>query len=224
MLEKTLKGLLKMTNTKKHMHIIIAFVLLALGNYGIETLDVGNIAYSFMAITGFSAYFIVFGKEGIKSLFSRPTRFKKYGLLFLLYAQIYGLASGLIITTLSQVMDVKLTANAAQNNPWWFFVLILPIALIGEEIFSITILDILRKKLGFSNILASIITAIIFGLIHYTTYVGSNPLFTVFQILFLQGGARLLLNHVYIKSKSIKTSWFVHYFYDLISFMIGGIG
>lgn len=52
----------------------------------------------------------------------------------------------MIMGILAQLLDIQTKANSAQDNPWWFFVFILPIALLGEELFSITIFDTLRKK------------------------------------------------------------------------------
>lgn len=203
--------------------ILGAFALLLIGFKGMEIPNINYIGYTFLAVSGFLAYLLVFGLDASKNLFRRPKNFKRYGVVFIGYMFLYTYSSSLVVTLVSRVMKITLTPNAASDSPWWWFFLIMPIALLGEEIFSITIFDIFRKKLHFNPLLASLISAIIFGLIHYTTYLGSNALFTIIQVILLQGGGRIILNRSYQKSGSIKTSWFVHYFYDLISFGIGSL-
>ena len=58
----------------------------------------------------------------------------------------------------------------------------------------------------FSIPVASFLSAIIFGFIHYSTYDNGNILHTVAHILLIQGVARLLFNQAAIKSNSIITS------------------
>lgn len=211
------------------MKIIVAFLLLATGVTALHYLDIGYLKYTFLAITGFAAYWTVFGSEGVKNLFQKPQRFIRYGIVAVIYAQLYGFASAMGVGVLSQLLNETTKANAAAENPWWFFITIMPIALIGEEIFSITILDSL-KKIGVKPLLASVVSAVVFGMIHYFTYLGSSSLLTIIQILAVQGGLRLIFNHSYQKSRSndvlqgsITTSWTLHFLYDLLSFGIGYI-
>lgn len=97
--------------------------------------------------------------------------------------------------------------------------LFIPLMLIGEELFSVTILETL-KKIGLSTNLSSVGSAIIFGLAHFQTYYGGNALRTIIQILLIQGGARLIYNYVYQKTGSIWTSWTVHLLYDIIPLVL----
>lgn len=83
--------------------------------------------------------------------------------------------------------------------------------IMGEELFSIDILEILRKKIGF----ATLITVIIFGICHFNTYDSGNILQTIIQVLLIQGAARLIFNYAYLKTKSIWISYIIHLIFDL---------
>lgn len=203
--------------------VIAAVILLGLSFYGLTHTHFYYIQYSFLAIAGLLSYIIVFGISNMKNLFRKPIHFFRTFVFVLIGSQLYGFLSAFLMGALSKILDIQTKANSAQENPWWFFIIIMPIALLGEEIFSITILDILRKKFNINALVASLITAIIFGLIHFGTYLGSSAWFTIVQIILVQGGARVWFNHAYLKTKSINTSWGVHYIYDLIAFVIGGI-
>ncbi len=104
-----------------------------------------------------------------------------------------------------------------------FLYLFYQLLYLGEELFSITIFDTLRKKMRINTKVASLLTAIIFGLIHFETYLGSSALFTIVQVILVQGGIRLWFNQAYLKTKSLNTSWAVHYAFDLIAFVLGSL-
>ncbi|WP_148791620.1 CPBP family glutamic-type intramembrane protease, partial [Enterococcus faecium] len=72
----------------------------------------------------------------------------------------------------------------------------------------------------FSIPVASFLSAIIFGFIHYSTYDNGNILHTVAHILLIQGVARLLFNQAAIKSNSIITSWAVHVIFDFTAILL----
>ncbi|AUS70663.1 CPBP family intramembrane metalloprotease [Lactococcus lactis subsp. lactis] len=97
--------------------------------------------------------------------------------------------------------------------------LFIPLMLIGEELFSITILETLRK-IGLNQFLSSFGSAIIFGLAYFQTYYGGNALRTLVQILLIYGVARLIFNYVYLKTNSIWASWTVHLLFDLIPLVL----
>lgn len=60
------------------------------------------------------------------------------------------------------------------------------------------------------------LTAFIFGMVHFQTYFGGDVLRTIVQILLVQGAARLIFNYAYLKTKSIWTSWIVHLIFDIV--------
>ena len=108
--------------------------------------------------------------------------------------------------------------NPAANNPIWFFFLIMPFALLGEELFSIYFYDLFKLKV--SPLVANVLVSIIFGLIHYWTYFNGSVLLTIIQVIALQGSARFWFNRSYEQSNSILTSFAVHYLFDLAGFML----
>ncbi|MFW3388269.1 UNVERIFIED_CONTAM: CPBP family intramembrane glutamic endopeptidase, partial [Kocuria sp. CPCC 205274] len=89
-----------------------------------------------------------------------------------------------------------------------------------EELFSISIFETFKQFTNYGSFISSIITAIVFGLVHFPTYYGGNVLRTIVQILLIQGFARLFFNWVYAKTKSIWMSWAVHLTFDLIFLFI----
>ena len=196
------------------LRIMIAFGVLGVGFYGLTQVDFYYIQFSFLVISGLVSYLLVFGFVGVRQLFSTPKRLIKTFLLILVGSQIYGMLASMIMGILAQLLDIQTKANSAQDNPWWFFVFILPIALLG---------DTLRKKMRINTKVASLLTAIIFGLIHFETYLGSSALFTIVQVILVQGGIRLWFNQAYLKTKSLNTSWAVHYAFDLIAFVLGSL-
>lgn len=202
-----------MEKTIKPVQVFMAIILLIIGCYSISYLPIKVLKFSSLAVTGFIAYYVLFGKEGIKNLFSKPTKPIKYVLLFLIANLIYSVVSGIILT----LLGLHLKENPLGNDVNIFFYL--PIALIGEELFSITIFDLLRTKI--SLLPANLISGLIFGLIHFSTYYNGTIVQTLAHILLIQGFARIIFNSAYVKSKSIYVPWIVHVLFDAISFGIG---
>ncbi|MFK4895736.1 CPBP family intramembrane glutamic endopeptidase [Lactococcus petauri] len=91
-----------------------------------------------------------------------------------------------------------------------------PFMLMGEELFSITLLETFRKKFAWPTWISTLLTAFIFGMVHFQTYFGGDVLRTIVQILLVQGAARLIFNYAYLKTKSIWTSWIVHLIFDIV--------
>ena len=116
------------------LRIMIAFGVLGVGFYGLTQVDFYYIQFSFLVISGLVSYLLVFGFVGVRQLFSTPKRLIKTFLLILVGSQIYGMLASMIMGILAQLLDIQTKANSAQDNPWWFFVFILPIALLGEAI------------------------------------------------------------------------------------------
>lgn len=96
-------------------------------------------------------------------------------------------------------------------------IFMLPFMLMGEELLGIGILEGLRSK-GLSFLLSSLISALIFGLMHVFSYWDGSFFSTVAHVLLLQGVARLIFNYVYLKmGRSIWGSWLTHLLVDLIA-------
>lgn len=199
--------------TKNLLKKMIGLGLLAIGFWAMNPLSelIPNLGFVSLAVTGTLAFMIGLGKESFHQLFVKPTEFWRNAGKYLALTLVYDIAAGVGV----QLLIHGTKANPESNNPWIF--LILPIALLGEELFSIYILEVADKYM--STNVASLISCVIFGLIHTATYYHDSLLITVIQVLILQGGARWFFNQSYLKSgRSIWTSYAVHVALDCITF------
>lgn len=174
---------------------------------------IGLISLSVSSIIGIA---IAFGSETIPSLFSKPIQPVKNTLKYLVLSGVVSLSIGIILTT---VLGFQLKANpidAPHVNPLLF--IIVPITVMGEELFSMYFLSLFSSK--FSLPVANLLSSIIFGLIHYSTYYNGNMFTILLQIVLIQGSTRLLLNQAAIKSNSIWTSWIIHAVFDLAPMVV----
>ncbi|WP_086348896.1 CPBP family intramembrane glutamic endopeptidase [Candidatus Enterococcus clewellii] len=206
------KNLLKQTDLLKQ---VVGLVLLGIGFWAMDPLSgfIPNLGFFSLAIAGSLAFIIGLDKTSFVRLFQKPTHFWKNFGKYLALAVAYGVVAGGAV----QLLIHGTKANPQSDNPWIF--LILPIALIGEELFSIYILELADKYT--STTVASLISCVIFGLIHTATYYHDSLLITVIQVLILQGGARWFFNQSYLKSeRSIWTSYAVHVALDCLMFAI----
>ena len=168
-----------------------------------------------LAVSGFAALWIVYGKDATLSIFSKPKSPIKYILKYFLLNIIVSFAVSIV---LQFVLKWNLSGNPVNEGFQLITLFVIPIMLLGEELFSIYFLSIFSSK--FNIPIASLCSAIIFGLIHYSTYNNGNVFHTLTHILLIQGVARLLFNQAAIKSNSIFTSWGVHVLFDFSAFII----
>ncbi len=167
-----------------------------------------------LTITGFIAFTLVFGKKIRKNVLETCRSCQKYSQIFFINVVI----SAAVSVFLQQILKWDLTGNPINEAFSPLLFIILPIMILGEELFSVYFLAIFSSK--FSIPVASFLSAIIFGFIHYSTYDNGNILHTVAHILLIQGVARLLFNQAAIKSNSIITSWAVHVIFDFTSILL----
>ncbi|MGM0316026.1 MULTISPECIES: CPBP family glutamic-type intramembrane protease [unclassified Enterococcus] len=168
-----------------------------------------------LTVTGFIAFRYVYGPGSIKSLFSKPTAPIKN---FLLYFFLNIVLSFVISFILQKVLQWNLEGNSATEAFQPLLFIVLPIMIMGEELFSIFFLSIFSNK--FRLPLASLLSAILFALIHYSTYDNGNIIHTLGHILLLQGTARILFNQAAIKSNSLITSYAVHLIFDFTAIIV----
>lgn len=168
-----------------------------------------------LAISGFAALWVVYGKDTALTIFSKPKSPTKY---IFKYFLLNILVSFTVSIILQYILKWNLSGNPANEGFQLLTLFVIPIMLLGEELFSIFFLSIFSSK--FSLPVASLLSAIIFGLIHYSTYNNGNILHTLVHILLIQGVARLLFNQAAIKSNSIYTSWVVHVLFDFFAFTL----
>lgn len=188
--------------------------LLALGFYlmGEVNLHIGMLQNLTLLVFSIAAAALIFGKSAL-GWFKKPQgKYIKIGLACLVLNTVWGFVGGIVIQLIFGMAGHH--ANSAFGN--YSLLVFVPFMLMGEELFSISILETLRTKWKLSPLVASLITAAVFGLIHFSTYFGGDALRTVTQILLVQGAARLILNYAYLKTGSIWTPWAVHVVFDLV--------
>lgn len=206
-----------MTKQLTLQRVLAATLLLLLGLYLVSNakplIPIPYVGYFALFFFGTIAYTMVFGAQAYKKLFQKPVNFRKNFIKYFLLTILFSFVLGIVLTLITHTQK----GNEAVNNSLWFFFLIMPFALIGEELFSIYFYELFKLKAA--PLAANILVSIIFGLIHYTTYFNGSVLLTVVQIILIQGSARFWLNKSYEQSQSILTSFAIHYFFDLATFM-----
>lgn len=168
-----------------------------------------------LAVTSFISFRYVYGKNSLRELFSKPVAPIKNIFTYLFLNIIVSIA---IASILQNVLKWELSDNSVIESSQYSLLLILPIMILGEELFSLYFLSIFSSKLSIP--LSSLLSAVIFVIIHYSTYNNGNILHTLVHILLIQGVARLFFNQAAIKSNSIITSWIVHLLFDLFAILI----
>lgn len=189
--------------------IILAAGLLGL-LYGPSLLSIFS-----LTVTGLIGIGVVYGKKELRNIFSKPIAPVKNILKYFFINLVVSFSVSII---LQYILKWDLTSNPVNEAFSPLLFLILPVMLLGEELFSIYFLSIFSSK--FSLPVSSILSAIIFGLIHYSTYNNGNIFHTLVHILLIQGVARLVFNQAAIKSNSILTSWGVHVLFDFSAILI----
>lgn len=95
--------------------------------------------------------------------------------------------------------------------------------MMGEELLGIGILEAARSK-GMSLIKSTLLSTIIFGLLHIFVYWDGSIISTVAHVLLLQGVSRLIFNYIYLKTDLIIWgSWATYIIVDIIALSVGSI-
>ena len=164
-------------------------------------------------IGGIIAWAITF-KQDSKQALSLPHKWWAIFLGVLIYF-VYSFVVFNIITRLG----FEWAANPQAGNLSGI-ILILPFMLFGEELLGVGILEGARSK-GLSFLSSSLISAVVFALLHVPSYWDGSMVSTLLHVLLLQGVARLILNYVYIKTgRSIWGSWVTHILIDVIALSV----
>lgn len=162
-----------------------------------------------LPLASYIAFVSTFGKKETKYLFSKPVNPIKNTIKYFIINWVVSIGIALI---LKYLFGWNLSSNPINNEvtPWLF--LILPMSLLGEELFSIYYLSVFSST--FKLPIASLLSALIFGAAHYYAYNNGNIVQTLAHIILIQGTARIFLNQAAIKSNSIWTSWIIHVLFD----------
>lgn len=187
--------------------------LLAAGFYLMGNVDLHIGQLQHLTLLAFSAagVALIFGKFALEWFKKPQGKYIKIGLTMLALNVVWSMVGGIAVQLIFG--EAGHHGNAAFGD--YGLLLFVPFMLMGEELFSIGILETL-KKWRISPAIASLVTAVIFGMIHFSTYYGGDALRTICQILVIQGAARLFFNYAYQKTSSIWTSWAVHLVFDLV--------
>ncbi|MFK4965633.1 CPBP family glutamic-type intramembrane protease [Lactococcus garvieae] len=200
--------------SKEITKALIGFGLLYIGFYlmGTVNLHIGLFQELTLLIFSLLAAVLIF-KKSMLEWFRKPEgKYLKLIVLCFFANVIWSFFGGILVQLIFGLAGNH--GNAAIGN--LALLPFVPFMLMGEEIFSITLLETFRKKFGWGTGVSSLLTAFIFGMIHFQTYFGGDVLRTIVQILLVQGAARLIFNFAYLKTKSIWTSWTVHLIFDMV--------
>lgn len=196
------------------LRTIIGLLLLFVGFYIMSSIDlhIGYVQEFTLLIFSIVGVAVIFGNQAL-IWFSKPQgRYIKIAIACLIINTVWSMLGGTIVALIFGNSGNQ--ANAVFGD--YIMIFFVPFMIMGEELFSIGILETLRTKWGLSTIISTLVTSVIFGLIHFNTYNGGNVLRTIIQILLVQGVARLIFNYAYLKTSSIWTSYAVHLVFDLV--------
>lgn len=163
-------------------------------------------------VGGLIAWIVMF-QGNTREAFSLPKRLWIIPLGIIAYL-LYGIAAGTIATKLG----LNWSANPASGH-LGLLIFKIPFMLMGEELLGIGILEAARNK-GASLTTSTLLSALLFGLMHVFVYWDGSWFSTILHVLLLQGVARLIFNYVYlVMGKSIWGSWLTHVGVDLIALL-----
>ncbi|OAN10511.1 CPBP family intramembrane glutamic endopeptidase [Exiguobacterium undae] len=167
-------------------------------------------AWSALFVCGLIAWAVAFKKDSLQVL-SFPKKIWMIPLSVILYFVV-----GLLIGVLSGMAGMEWAANPVSGHLGQI-IFIMPFMLMGEELLGIGILEGARSK-GLSMWTSTLLSAVVFGLMHIPSYWDGSFVSTLLHVLLLQGVARVIFNYLYIKTgRSIWGSWIAHVIVDLIA-------
>lgn len=185
-------------------------VLMLVGFWGLVTF---SWAWWGLFLGSALAWMLAFGKNS-KVAFHAPRK-----LWVIPVAVISYFIVSILIGLLSKKLGFNWVANPASGH-LSTIIFMIPFMLMGEELLGIGVLEAAQSK-GLSLTVSSLVSALIFGLIHIPSYWDGSWFSTMTHVLLLQGVARLILNSVYLKTgRSIWGSWLAHLLIDLIALSI----
>ncbi|MBU5365494.1 CPBP family intramembrane metalloprotease [Enterococcus devriesei] len=198
----------KLEETKiKGSNILLGALFLGIG---FTLLSVFSWAWWALFAGGLAAWAVVFRKNSV-SAFTFPKHLWMILLGFLGYMAL-SMSVGYLAMSLGFHWNVNPAAGHLES-----IILKIPFMLMGEEFLGIGILETARNK-GISLTVSTLLSALIFGLMHFFVYWDGSLASTLLHVLLLQGAARLIFNYVYLKTnRSILGSWLSHILVDFVS-------
>lgn len=205
--------------------VLGAFLLLIVG-FVILMMDNTPVSFFIVLLSGLIGSWLVFSFDGLKKIFSRPKKGSvKFILLSIVTAYVMSISTGIISTHILHETPATNSIKEQFNGSILdsFLMLFKTIFMIaGEEILVILPLIIFvsllihKTKISQSKaiIIATIITAIIFGAIHLPTYQ-----WNIFQCFLVVALTRIPFTIVSLKSDSIIAGIIGHIAFDWIIFL-----
>ncbi len=204
--------------------VLGAFLLLIVG-FVILMMDNTPVSFFIVLLSGLIGSWLVFSFDGLKKIFSRPKKGSvKFILLSIVTAYVISISTGIISTYILHETPATNSIKEQFNGSILdsFLMLFKTIFMLaGEEILVILPLIIFvsllihKTKISQSKaiIIATIITAIIFGAIHLPTYQ-----WNIFQCFLVVALTRIPFTIVSLKSDSIIAGVIGHIAFDWIIF------
>lgn len=204
--------------------VLGAFLLLIVG-FVILMMDNTPVSFFIVLLSGLIGSWLVFSFDGLKKIFSRPKKGSvKFILLSIVTAYVISISTGIISTYILHETPATNSIKEQFNGSILdsFLMLFKTIFMLaGEEILVILPLIIFvsllihKTKISQSKaiIIATIITAIIFGAIHLPTYQ-----WNIFQCFLVVALTRIPFTIVSLKSDSIIAGIIGHIAFDWIIF------
>lgn len=201
-----------MQNLKtNNLRIILGFIILIIGFYLLISF---SWAWWGLFASSILAWKVTFGPDS-KIIIKKPEKIWIIPLGVICYF-IISMLMGLI----AMAFGFKWVGSPATGHLFSLAVKI-PFMLMGEELLGIGVLEACKSK-GLSIRISSLISALIFGLLHLSVYWDGSLFSSVLHVLLLQGIARLIFNHVYERmGRSIWGSWITHCIVDFLALGLG---
>ncbi|MGM0168932.1 hypothetical protein IGI39_004687 [Enterococcus sp. AZ135] len=203
--------------TNKSINQIIGLTVMLIGFYLMTNvnLHIGLFQQDTLFIACLIGLPLIFSKQGLKKLFSAPKKgtWKWIPIIFAV-----NMVLSALIDLFLKSIGIHTAPNSVTNTMTPLLLILIPFALLAEEMISISIFEIVNQKANI--IISSLVTAIAFGLFHFSTYTNGNVVETLAHVLLIQGVSRLLFNYVYIKcGRSLIASWICHMLVDYLIFI-----
>ncbi len=209
----------------KLSRVIISIVLLAAGFYMLEKVY-SPVSFLGLFLAGIIGVVITFGFDGLKKIFSKPNKGSaKVILISVIVCYVLSISLAIFANTVlnqpTSANPIKdaFTGSIANSLSVLFKTIFM---LIGEELFVtlplviIVIFLVKKAKLSQSRavIIATVITAILFGAIHLPTYQ-----WNVFQCFVIIGLTRIPFTIATLKTNSMVSGVIAHIIYDWCIFI-----
>ncbi|UKS56373.1 MULTISPECIES: CPBP family intramembrane glutamic endopeptidase [Exiguobacterium] len=186
--------------------LLVGSLLLLVGFVALVQFDW---AWWALFLCGLVAWAVTFKKDSLQAV-TFPKKLWMIPVGALLYVVL-----SILIGLIASSTGLEWAANPASGHLGQI-AFMLPFMLMGEELLGIGILEGARSK-GLSMWTSTLLSAVVFGLIHIPSYWDGSLVSTLLHVLLLQGVARLIFNYVYIKTgRSIFGSWISHMIVDFV--------